>query len=434
MNAEHTSEPPEEPHYRNEPHLLSPASPKPIHFPTPTNIPVLEMQMDVGFNQTEAHMSDPAMHNTEVRPDFWRDPNEQQQEGSEDHASPYSTGGEAAEAAQEDTDGAESEAVHVPTEGAADSEGTTANAPDPQSDLLSNEHTKVEADTAPEAAATDVQLPFPQTHNPATTGDVAAQSGDSQTLSVEIHPEQAQNAPAFDHSSSVDVQVLLHTLQTNPITNNNTNSPAQGQPSESDLETSPPSAAGLSAPPSGLPPRPPPQEQPLIHPHYVHSNHISDYHPHAAHPALQPAQGHARAASQGTVADSNSHNHVSAVGISPSSANSSGAAPPSAGIPGAFSHTQQTSPTSATPSAQGQAFHTPTSATQPFAANTPIESRRERAIAAGQTPTAEDRPWDASVQRKYDGFIEAERGYVSEGRWEQFPQGSRLFVGKHHQT
>ena len=71
----------------------------------------------------------------------------------------------------------------------------------------------------------------------------------------------------------------------------------------------------------------------------------------------------------------------------------------------------------------------PMSATQPYTSSTPIESRRERKLAAGETPTAEDRPWDAAVQRKYDGFIEAERGYVSEGRWEQFPQGSRLFVG-----
>ena len=75
-----SSEPPEEPHLRSEPNILSPASPKPIHFPAPTNIPILEMQTDVGFNQTEAHMNDPAMHDTEVRPNAWRDPNGQQTE------------------------------------------------------------------------------------------------------------------------------------------------------------------------------------------------------------------------------------------------------------------------------------------------------------------------------------------------------------------
>ena len=94
-----SSEPPEEPHYLSEPNILSPASPKPIHFPTPTNIPVLEKQMDVAFMQTEPHMNDPAMHNTEVREDFWRDPNEQNE--TADHASPYSTGGEAVDEGQQ---------------------------------------------------------------------------------------------------------------------------------------------------------------------------------------------------------------------------------------------------------------------------------------------------------------------------------------------
>ena len=102
-------EPPEEPYTYSEAALLSPASPKPLHFPTPTNIPILEMQTDVDFNQTEAHMSDPAMRNTEVRPDIWRDPNEQ--EGAD--ASPYSTGGEATEAAQESTAPAQAAAVEA---------------------------------------------------------------------------------------------------------------------------------------------------------------------------------------------------------------------------------------------------------------------------------------------------------------------------------
>jgi hypothetical protein len=60
---------------------------------------------------------------------------------------------------------------------------------------------------------------------------------------------------------------------------------------------------------------------------------------------------------------------------------------------------------------------------------TPIESRRESKMRDGRQPPPEDRPWDAEVQRKYDRFIEEERRYVSEGRWEMFPQGSRLFVG-----
>jgi hypothetical protein len=65
--------------FRNEPHLLLPASPKPMHFSASANVLVLAMQMDLGFNKTEAHMSDPAMHNADVQPDFWRHLAEQQQ-------------------------------------------------------------------------------------------------------------------------------------------------------------------------------------------------------------------------------------------------------------------------------------------------------------------------------------------------------------------
>jgi nuclear polyadenylated RNA-binding protein 3 len=61
--------------------------------------------------------------------------------------------------------------------------------------------------------------------------------------------------------------------------------------------------------------------------------------------------------------------------------------------------------------------------------STPLESRREYKIAAGLNLSDDDQPWTPDTQRKYDKFIEDERKYVSEGRWEQFPYGSRLFVG-----
>jgi nuclear polyadenylated RNA-binding protein 3 len=73
-----------------------------MHFPASTNVLVLAMQMDLGFDKTEAHVSDPAMHNADVRPDFWRSLAEQQQQQeeaageqmSDEHASAYLTGGD----------------------------------------------------------------------------------------------------------------------------------------------------------------------------------------------------------------------------------------------------------------------------------------------------------------------------------------------------
>jgi nuclear polyadenylated RNA-binding protein 3 len=73
-----------------------------MHFPASTNVLVLAMQMDLGFDKTEAHVSDPAMHNADVRPDFWRSLAEQQQQQeeaageqmSDEHASAYLNGGD----------------------------------------------------------------------------------------------------------------------------------------------------------------------------------------------------------------------------------------------------------------------------------------------------------------------------------------------------
>jgi hypothetical protein len=33
-------------------------------------------------------------------------------------------------------------------------------------------------------------------------------------------------------------------------------------------------------------------------------------------------------------------------------------------------------------------------------------------------------------QRKWDQFIADERQYMSEAKWDRFPEGSRIFIGK----
>lgn len=46
-------------------------------------------------------------------------------------------------------------------------------------------------------------------------------------------------------------------------------------------------------------------------------------------------------------------------------------------------------------------------------------------------PGDEDQPWGPEVQKKYDEFLHDERKYVTEGLWDRFPVGSRLFVGQY---
>jgi len=36
------------------------------------------------------------------------------------------------------------------------------------------------------------------------------------------------------------------------------------------------------------------------------------------------------------------------------------------------------------------------------------------------------------MEKQYNEFLDEERAYVSEGRWDQFPVGSRLFIGFTH--
>lgn len=398
------SEPPEDAYVRSEPHLLSPASPKPIHFPQPTNIPVLENMMDVGYNQTEAHMSDPAMRNTELRPGAWREPNDQSDKAA-DHASPFSTGGDTIEPAKEDQ-AAATEPAHAEINAHSSISDTFANEPDvphvSQSSGVSYEaNSHPQADVVPETHHASAIAPLPSSDPSIPTADTTAPSADAaMPYSNETDDAQAQPqiTPAPNPLSALSGDDDAVSAQPSSQVENQA-------PISSTDAPSPFSASGLGAHPSGLPPRPPPQEQPLINPHYVHSQHIRDYHPHATHPALH---SHAPNNSSGSAAQTPSL-----------SANSQQVA---AGGPNVYQ--MQPSQAVVAPNPVSQAFP------QPFPnANTAIESRREFKVAAGETPTLDEQPWTQDIQQKYDHFLEEERKYVHEAKWDQFPYGSRLFVG-----
>jgi hypothetical protein len=42
----------------------------------------------------------------------------------------------------------------------------------------------------------------------------------------------------------------------------------------------------------------------------------------------------------------------------------------------------------------------------------------------------EDAPFPPDVERQFDEFLHDERVNVTEGNWDKFPDGSRLFIGK----
>jgi len=65
---------------------------------------------------------------------------------------------------------------------------------------------------------------------------------------------------------------------------------------------------------------------------------------------------------------------------------------------------------------------------------TPGNAQQPQQGLRSETPDDEDIRWPPEINRKYEDFLEQERKYVTEGQWDQFPMGSRLFIGEKVRT
>jgi hypothetical protein len=86
------------------------------------------------------------------------------------------------------------------------------------------------------------------------------------------------------------------------------------------------------------------------------------------------------------------------------------------------------------PSFQQPAPSTAGSSQEPPATAASPNGRVEKPVGRVVKPGDEDVPWGPDVQKKYDQFLHDERVYVTEGLWDRFPAGSRLFVGQYSAT
>ncbi|KAI4655341.1 hypothetical protein J4E93_000053 [Alternaria ventricosa] len=116
---------------------------------------------------------------------------------------------------------------------------------------------------------------------------------------------------------------------------------------------------------TNLPARPPTQEQPATHPNYNPSDDIRSYHPQSQ---------------QAPIAQQRGNGSLQPLNV------------------------------------QSQDFPTPSQAQQ---------QPGDRS----ETPDDEDQRWPPEVNRRYEEFLDQERKFVTEGQWDQFPMGSRLFIG-----
>ncbi|KAL1601785.1 nuclear polyadenylated RNA-binding protein 3 [Paraconiothyrium brasiliense] len=170
--------------------------------------------------------------------------------------------------------------------------------------------------------------------------------------------------------TSVDVQALLDQLST-PANGAGSSqyAPPNVPPQPSQQSTN---ASSLPAAPH-LPPRPPPQEKPSTHPNYNPNDDIRSFHPHSSH------RGSIQSQPLNVRGGTGSADKMS----------------PTAGS-GSSGYGQR----------QSQDFNR-----------------------SGSQGDDEDSRWPPEVNKKYEDFLDQERRFVTDGQWDQFPMGSRLFIG-----
>tara|TARA_R110002003_G_scaffold68_26_gene6252 strand:- start:2248 stop:3459 length:1212 start_codon:yes stop_codon:yes gene_type:complete len=194
----------------------------------------------------------------------------------------------------------------------------------------------------------------------------------------------AQSAPGAQYqtvghaAASVDVQALLDSLNPSALNAPSGQYAAPQMSSPSAQAQANASTASLSSAAS-LPPRPPAQDQPATHPNYSPTDDIRSFHPHSQ----QPSSAQQRAGNgQLQTMNVRAQNYGSL--------------------------------------AQGGAQ----------SPRTPANALQNQGVIRSETPDDEDIRWPPEINKKYEDFLDQERKFVTEGQWDQFPLGSRLFIGK----
>ena len=360
----------------------TPESPHPLHIPDPSNIPVLENQIDPVFNDTATYNIRPDSQSQQrdfhdsllstanptqlsVHDEAIRDPS------STADNTLFDTGIERLFA--NDTAGNPPDFLQAaqPTVGTAATfahappilhvnhnialqlqppSNSVLHAPDPFNSFARGE--TIPADNASPTSASDYVAPTHKIYPDETSGDV-----DYQTLleqvskSVSSAPAAAAILPNATNVSGVEASLGDQNLLAIP----------------------------------GLPPKPPPQDHQF--PNDAYASVTQSYPSFGVNPRNSAGSNELQASLQGIP----SPESLSATGAN-------GMPPP----PNAFQ----------TPSA--------------------LPLLRPPESAPGESPRAysdADRPWSPNTQAVYDQFLGDERNYVLEGVWDRFPIGSRLFVG-----
>ncbi|EAS36577.3 RNA-binding protein [Coccidioides immitis RS] len=408
------SEPPDDVlHFRGK--TLTPESPRPLHFPEPSNIPVLENQMDPIFNDTSTYENLP--RTTQAVSDLAKVGDTAHL--MEQYARIYSLLGErndkVADASDQDKGTGSFPASDQAEPQGAKNEFSIAALQSllPASQISSTVTATSAQDTsasAPSSANRPLNHADPFESSPREPRPPSTSTGPSDLTHSGLSREDqsrpnSDQAILNDSENGINYQTLLDNLCEPNSTGTHTSdavatikSPtADPNPRLSNTESSLSSAYNL-------PPRPPPQAKPEIHPNSSPTDDIRSFHDlPALNGVSQPSQ-------------SNLHESTSL-----QSNGSDTSALPSAqtGLPSllALFHQPNSPSFQSTKEADGAASHAPRSGVpEPHTSKT-------------QEDRDDEAPWGPETQKKYDEFLHDERVYVTEGVWDRFAPGSRLFVG-----
>ncbi|EED23942.1 RNA-binding protein (Nab3), putative [Talaromyces stipitatus ATCC 10500] len=370
-----TSNPPDEAiHFRGK--TLTPESPRPLHIPEPSNIPVLENQMDPIFNDTStyeklsAYQDDERPSQLELDSEIYKSTNEDENRLREVLLSVA----QASETANvPSTLGAQSAAAHLPLSDESNVAPYHQMSEPISADPVNNSTTALESSLV----------------NPGT-GDIPSKNAAAET-GVDFQDLLDNTSPSASTAPSGPVVTA--------ITSSPADNPGFQEPQQSVLPPKQDHNYALSA---GLPPRPPTQEVPNLNPNYLSTENNSEYYPVGAQTSNMSLQ-----ISQPQVQDQYSDVSRFAPGVVPgTTSGSNGLRPPPVA-----------------------SFQQPNTVQDVSAQPNHKSLRPERYGARSGNSPDDEAFWGSEVQKIYDEFLREERVYVTEGLWDRFPYGSRLFVG-----
>ena len=414
----------------------TPESPRPLHIPEPSNIPVLQNQMDPVFNDTTTYDIRPSS-----QPFAGISETLQGSEASTQNqitGTLFDNGGQHRLAARnEDAAERNHEAAHIVS-------GNQFTEIRPVSQNLSDTFSTANPPTTQQSLPPIPQSAAPQAYLPQQDRSYRSESDELSLLQSSLRPLDDQNekpkgpvqvpsngvgdqtarlfeAPDNDSKSAAQSQGIASTVEGvnfQSLLDNLAQSTATGTAAESltaptilepvEANAMPHIEAEKPLPPAaGLPPRPPPQEKPAIHPNYSANESIRSYH------QLPNANTNASSFSS-QLPSYRQDTSIPPVNVAPLPSNAFRAAnglPPPPAL-ATYPQAQQNVPERGSPTVQ--LLHD----------REIVSSPKIRGGAEG-----EDIKWPMEIQAEYDRFLHEERNYVTEGVWDRFPPGSRLFVG-----